>query len=127
LLQGLDKLLNSQYGNIFKEKMQIYTKLLSVFPFVIFVSLVAYPLPTYSQARVLSESIEYLMRLSTKSMPKVEPAYQVLAKGVAVVNTANGAYRIYVDCQRGAASNSINYLPQDQQISLIRAMCANFR
>jgi len=107
--------------------MQFYFKLLSVFPLALFVSLVAYPLPTYSQARVLSESIEYLMRLSTKSMPKLQPAYQVLANGVAVVTTANGAYRIYVDCQRGLASNSINYLPQDQQVSLIRAMCSNIR
>jgi hypothetical protein len=96
-------------------------------PLVLICFLLSYPLPIYSQTRILSESIEYLMRLSSKSMPRVRPTYQVLADGVAAVSTVNGAYKIYVDCQRGLASSSINYLPQDQQVSLIRTLCSNFR
>ncbi|WP_419546130.1 hypothetical protein [Microcystis sp.] len=80
----------------------------------------------YSQPRFLTEGIEYLIRFASKNPTKIKKAYRIVAEGVAVVNTMNGAYRIYVDCRRGLASKEITYLPQDQQVSLVRDMCRNY-
>ncbi len=79
-----------------------------------------------SQSRALSEGIEYLMKMAARSRPNVRPAFEIVAKGVAVVNTANGAYKIYIDCRTGMASQSLFYLPQNQQLSLVGQMCSNF-
>jgi hypothetical protein len=80
----------------------------------------------HSQTRALTEGIEYLFKLAARSAKKIPPVYRIVGSGVAEVQTANGAYRIYVECQQGLASRSITYLPQDQQVSLIRDMCRNF-
>jgi hypothetical protein len=81
----------------------------------------------YSQTRALTEGIEQLLRFAAKHPPNIniQRAYEIVRPGVALVTTANGVYTIYVDCKRGA-SESITYLPQDQQVSLIRDMCSNF-
>jgi hypothetical protein len=79
-----------------------------------------------SQTRALSEGIEYLIKMAAKSRPNIRPTFEIVAQGVAVVNTANGVYKIYIDCKTGMASRSLFNLPQNQQLSLVGQMCSNF-
>jgi hypothetical protein len=81
----------------------------------------------YSQSRVLSEGIESLIRMAAKARPNIQPTFKIIAQGVAVVNTANGAYNIYIDCRAGMASSSLFNLPRNQQLSLVGQMCSNLR
>lgn len=80
----------------------------------------------YSQGRALTQGIEHLLRIGSRNPPNFRRAYEIVGNGVAVVTTANGAYRIYVDCKQGMASESITNLPSDQQASLIRDMCGKY-